>query len=394
MSKNESDRPANQEVPVDSQSDRATEEAGKSAVEIVKQQRREMQLQKDPDRPPLSTSLKFGRPEIVGDEGVALVKGTASLMKNETSQEKGAVQVKDSNQTQFAGAKDTAKESSPPPLEEPGKVKERIPAHTTAGHPFDEVIYEDGTKRQLRPGGIIFEMRKDMTITARPDHSMTITRDGQSREVKPSHPERGVKSSWVSDDGVVRYEYKDGTSEALYESGKHREYGKDGVSKDYDTDGKYTGSHKQHSDGSATNSDEKGRVTGTDHAKVHRHFRYDEQGHLTQFTGQTGTWKRMTDTDGKSYWQNQDDPSKQLHGDWTVDSHGHMHYKPHDPHGQAWIFKRDGTALKVPPPDAGSAKKDPESREPATVDTSVSVPRDLFDKQADRLGDTSKPRPK
>src|SRR6185369_5435462 len=97
--------------------DAITDEATRSKADLVKQQRLELKMQKDPNRPARDTSLKFGTPDIVDESGAKLVKGTAS-----------------------------AKDAPPPPLEEPGKVVRRYQGPSHRGTPgFQHVIYDDGT---------------------------------------------------------------------------------------------------------------------------------------------------------------------------------------------------------------------------------------------------------
>src|SRR5215468_11686631 len=70
----------------EAQSDAASEEARQSASDLVKRQRSEMQLQKDPDRPSMFTSHKFGRVELVGDHGEKLVKGVVAANKDSVAE--------------------------------------------------------------------------------------------------------------------------------------------------------------------------------------------------------------------------------------------------------------------------------------------------------------------
>lgn len=340
----EADKPKEKEGAKEGRSEAAADEATKSAVDLVKQQRLDMKVQKDPDRAPRDTSMKFGRPEIVGEGGEKLVKATPA----------------------------TGKDTAAPPLEEPGKVKERIPANKIPGHPFEEVIYDDGTKRQLRPGGTIVEIRKDMTITARPDHSLAITQNGQTREVKPTHPEREVKNTKVGPTGNVTYEYKDNTTELAMDDGTRIIKNKDGTetwhmadgtyshqdgktTKYYDTKGNLT-SQSIHNPDDATivHTDKNGRVEKTvsnvgpefDKMKT-RDFKYDDKG-LVEIQGHLGTWKRDVDkATGEVYWQNQDKPDTKWHGKMEVDKDGNLHYTPHDPQAQAWTFTRDGRDVQA-----------------------------------------------
>lgn len=339
------DKPKEKEEPKEGRTEGASDEAAKSAVDLVKQQRQEMKTQKDPDRPPMSTSLKFGRPEIVGEGGEKLVKATPV----------------------------TGKDGSPPPLEEPGKVKERIPANKTPGHPFEEVVYEDGTKRQLRPGGTIVEIRKDMTITARPDHSLTITQNGKSREVKPTHPEREVKNTKVGPTGNVMYEYKDNTTEQVLDDGTRFIKNKDGtetmkmpdgtysiqdgqVSRSYDAKGNLTSTMTFNpDDNTIVHTDKNGRVEKTvsnanppSESTRYRDFEYGPDNELTKINGHLGKWRREVDKDsGQEYWQNQDKPDMKWYGKMSIDKTGNVHYTPHDPQAQAWTFTRDDRDVRA-----------------------------------------------
>ncbi len=87
--KKASDKPIENEEKGEQQADAAAvDEATKSRQELVKQQRKELQAQKDSNRPSRVTSLKFGRPEIVGEGGKTLVKGTAVDIKDTTRDNK------------------------------------------------------------------------------------------------------------------------------------------------------------------------------------------------------------------------------------------------------------------------------------------------------------------
>jgi hypothetical protein len=267
-------------------------------------------------------------------------------------------------------------------LEEPGKVKERHAAGSRAGHPYEEIVYEDGTVRQLRPGGVTVEIRKDMTITEKPDHSVAVDINGDTRVAKPLHPERGFKRTTVDERGNVTYEYQDGTSSVHLRGGGIEDIAKNGDSKLY-LGGEVIQETKKQSDQSVVTSSD-GRVTSTEHPKVNRVFRYDNKGDLQEVVGTNGTWKRMTGPDGKEYWQNEENPDLKWHGKMSVDKQGNLHYKPHDAHASAWIFTRDGRDLAVARGPRASGSKDgtgKQARGPISVDTSVPVPRDLFEKE-------------
>jgi len=127
-------------------------------------------------------------------------------------------------------------------LDEPGQVKERHPADSRPGHPFEEIIYDNDTRRQFRPGGYILETRRNgMQIYGRPDHSMVIIQNSETRDVQPSHPEKGVTSTKVDDDGLVRFEYEDGTKESHYASGKMDVNHPNGSFEEYDEHGQLLG---------------------------------------------------------------------------------------------------------------------------------------------------------
>jgi len=57
------------------QTEGARSEALGAVSELIRKQREDRSDQKNPDRPPKETSRKFGRVELVGDDGKALVKG-------------------------------------------------------------------------------------------------------------------------------------------------------------------------------------------------------------------------------------------------------------------------------------------------------------------------------
>src|SRR5205085_704110 len=119
---------------------------------------------------------------------------------------------------------------------------------------------------------------------------------------------------------------------------------------------------------------------------------YDNKGDLNEVVGNNGTWKRMTGPDGKDYWQNQEHPDLKWQGKMSVDKAGNLHYTPDDSHSSAWIFMRDGRDVPVSrgnhasantkrdlPNDTATGQQQP--RPPIVVDTSIPVPRDLFDRE-------------
>lgn len=322
----------------DKSNDSVTKEVDSGREDLVSKYKQNRQYLKDGGTSGVSTLL--GKPELVDEK----ISAPTLVEKYDAKADAGKTTPAD------------AKEKAPAPLEEPGKVKERIPANKIPGHPFEEVHYEDGTKRQLRPGGTILEMRPDgVTITARPDNTMSIKGlDGKDREFKPSNPgKQEVTKSWVSKDGdMVMYDYKDGTSEAIFSDGRHRIYDKDHGYKEYDKDGKPTGDRTNYKDGTEVTRDEQGRITGTadlsENKAMTRHFSYDEKtGELDYIRGNLGTWKRHVDEKtGKTYWQNDEKPDMKWHGDMKVDKEGNIHYTPHDRNAQAWTFTRDGKDVR------------------------------------------------
>src|SRR4029453_8154537 len=71
-----SDKVSEQKKPPENESETVAREAVKSVDEIVKMKREEIADQKDPNRPLKFTSLKFGRLELVAEEGAKiLIKG-------------------------------------------------------------------------------------------------------------------------------------------------------------------------------------------------------------------------------------------------------------------------------------------------------------------------------
>src|SRR5262249_19098077 len=118
-------------------------------------------------------------------------------------------------------------------LEAPGKVKETHPANSRPGHPFEEIVYENGTVRELRPGGTTVENRSNMTVMEKPDHSVSVTIGNDTRVAKPFHPERGIKSTSVDESGRVTYVYNDGTSSIHYRGGGVEDVLKNGNTKLY-----------------------------------------------------------------------------------------------------------------------------------------------------------------
>ncbi|HEY9871419.1 MAG TPA: hypothetical protein V6D08_19840 [Candidatus Obscuribacterales bacterium] len=262
-------------------------------------------------------------------------------------------------------------------LEEPGKVKERHPAGSRSGHPYEEIVYEDGTVRQLRPGGTTVEIRKDMTVTERNDHSVAVTINGDTRIAKPFHPDKEIKNIKVDETGAVTYEYKDGTASVHLRGGGVETTDKNGDKKLWLGSEVIQETKKQPDNSVVQTSD--GRVTSTEHPKAFRVFRYDDRGNLNEIVGEQGTWKRMTGPDGKEYWQNQDNPDQKWHGKMSVDKGGNLHFAPHDPGAPEWTFTRTGQTVREPRGEEAKARD--ERRKPISVDTSVPIPRDLFDRE-------------
>lgn len=246
-------------------------------------------------------------------------------------------------------------------LEEPGRVKERHDA--TAIFPFETIVYDNDTKRMIHQDGYIQEIRKNgMEVHMRPDHTVTVMEGGGAREVKPTYPNQEIRSTKVEDDGTVIYSYQDGKSETYYPMGSHTVkhpdksldvYNKDGSYKHYssrglaefDSNGNLVKEYENYPDKTMVRRDANGRVEGTvdaDH-KV-RIFKYDSDGELNLIQGHTGTWKRMADEHGKNVWVNESS-GKVWNGEFKVDKEGNLHYAPHDPRAQAWMFTRDGMDL-------------------------------------------------
>lgn len=253
-------------------------------------------------------------------------------------------------------------------LEEPGRVKERHPAGSRTGHPYEEIVYEDGTVRQLRPGGTTVEIRKDMTITERNDHSVAVKTNGDTRIAKPFHPDKEIKNIKVDETGAVTYEYKDGTASVQLRGGGVETTDKNGDKKLW-LGGEVIQETKKQPDQSVVETSD-GRVTSTEHPKVFRVFRYDDRGNLNEIVGEQGTWERMTGPDGKEYWQNQDNPDQKWHGKMSVDKAGNLHFTPHDPNASAWTFSRTGQAVRKPRGEEANARdqrKKPSRSTPACL---------------------------
>ncbi|HEY9869615.1 MAG TPA: hypothetical protein V6D08_10655 [Candidatus Obscuribacterales bacterium] len=255
-----------------------------------------------------------------------------------------------------------------PSLVERGAVRDRIPAHPAAGRPIEVITYEDGAIRQVFPDGMIVETRTDgMLIQVRPDHSVTIVKnDRLIREVKPTHPDRAIKHVVVADDGTVRYEYEDGTRQTDYRWGDRKvEYpdgtyaqfnedgssnftDRDGQTRYYDMDGRLEHLWKNNPDGSQVRTDPAGRVDIVLDADLkRREFKYGPEGELAEIKGHLGIWKRAVDSNGDPVWVNQD-RGQVWQGEFAVDIEGNLHYMPHDREAQAYVFTRDGRAVRVP----------------------------------------------
>lgn len=242
-------------------------------------------------------------------------------------------------------------------LEPPGKVVQEMPS------PVGKIIvYDNGTARHVSDNGEIYEVRKDGTeVRMKPDHSVSVTINGDTRESEPTIKQAITKTE-VSDRGDVTYTYDDGTKETtmrgggkLYEHtdgsselylGKHliQSTDKNGTETSYDIDGNVEQITRNYPDYNFVTEDKDGNVLKTYSPETIREFKYDDKGNLTEIQGSLGTWKHETDKDGKSMWVNQE--SKQVwRGDFEVDPVGNLHYTPHK--GQSWVFTRNGVDLPV-----------------------------------------------
>ncbi len=236
---------------------------------------------------------------------------------------------------------------------------EQLPRASEIDIPFlgKYITYEDGTTRLEKQDGTIEEKRKHGDVSEvhqKPDGNVTVTmRDGTKLERSPSFMDQGVKSVAVGDDGRVVFTYNAGTVEVVLRDGTTVINNPDGSMQRYDKDGNLVKERTVNPDGSFVtteykNDDDPGRVTGIIGPDGRtRDFKYGPDGELTEIEGHLGTWKRMVDPDGKVYWQNQDHPEMKWHGEMKVDKDGNLHYTPHDPKAQAWIFTRDGRDVKA-----------------------------------------------
>lgn len=243
-------------------------------------------------------------------------------------------------------------------LDEPGKVVQEVPS------PVGKiVVYDNGTARHVADNGEIYEVRKDGTeIRVKPDHSVSVTINGDQREAKPGIKDQEITKTEVSERGDVTFTYEDGTKETtmrgggkLFErtDGTNELYlgsrliqftDKDGTEYSYDYEGNVESITRNYPDYNFVKEDRDGRVLKTYSPETIREFKYDEKGNLSEIQGGLGTWKRETDKEGKSVWVNHE--SKQVwRGDFKVDSAGNLHYTPHN--GQSWTFTRDGQDVPV-----------------------------------------------
>ncbi len=236
----------------------------------------------------------------------------------------------------------------------------------------------------------------EMKIEVQKDGTYSIERDGKIGII---HPDGTITNGTILKDGTRVVENKDGTQSTYNPDGTYSIA--DGITTQYfDAKGNLTGQVTYdearhvliHTDKDGRVEKTVGRVASPDEKE--REFKYDDKG-LVEIKGTLGTWKRMEGPDGKEYWQNQDKPELKWNGKMSVDQQGNLHYTPDDPDAPAWTFTSDGRDVPVSrgghaiadkhsarasaPKD--SAKGQHQPRPQATIDASVPIPRDLFDRE-------------